>query len=283
MPKILPMKKFILAAALFTTVTVQAQQHKLVKLWETDSVLKVPESVLFDRANNVLYVSNIEGKGSWEQDGKGSIGKIGTDGKVIAAEWINGFNAPKGMALHNGKLYVADLSELVVIDVAKSAVEKKIAIAGALGLNDVTADPNGVIYVSDSRAKKVFRVENGNATEYTTGLLGPNGVLYHDNKLYLLDNGSMFTVNTDRSLSGIAEAMEPGTDGIEHIGGNSFIVSNWSGKIWYVNSDGTKELLLDTSKEKKNTADIGIDAANKIIYVPTFWKNTVVAYAVKDR
>jgi hypothetical protein len=50
-----------------------------------------------------------------------------------------------------------------------------------------------------------------------------------------------------------------------------------------VNGDGTKELLLDTSKEKKNTADIGIDADNRIIYVPTFWKNTVGAYAVKDR
>jgi sugar lactone lactonase YvrE len=283
MPKFIPMKKILFFSALFSAAIVHGQQHQLVKLWETDSVFKVPESVLFDRGRNVLYVSNIEGNGPWDKDGKGSIGKLGTDGKVIAAEWITGFNAPKGMAMHNGKLYVADLSELVVIDIEKSAVEKRIAVAGALGLNDVTADPAGVIYVSDSRTKKVFRVENGNATEYATGLQGPNGVLYYDNKLYVLDAGGMFTVNTDRSLSGIAEAMDGGTDGIEHIGGNSFIVSSWAGKIWYVNSDGTKELLLDTSKEKKNTADIGIDAENKIIYVPTFWKNTVVAYAVKDR
>jgi hypothetical protein len=39
--------------------------------------------------------------------------------------------------------------------------------------------------------------------------------------------------------------------------------------------------LLDSREEKKNSADIGFDAKNKIVYVPTFWRNTVVAYQVK--
>lgn len=277
------MKKLSMIACLFCVISVQAQQHQLVKLWESDSVFKVPESVLFDRANNVLYVTNIDGAGPWDQDGKGSVGKMSPDGRIINAEWVSGFNAPKGMGLYNGKLYVADLSNLVIVDIASGKIDKQIAIPDALGLNDVTIDPAGVIYVSDSRSKKVFRVENEKTTVYADNLKGPNGVLSHDGKLYLLDAGAMFTVNADRSLAGITEALGAGTDGIEHIGNNSFIVSLWGGKIWYVHADGTKELLLDTSQEKKNTADIGIDVEKKIIYVPTFWKNTVVAYEVKDR
>ena len=39
----------------FFTVKIQAQNHQLIKLWETDSVLKVPESVLYDEGNNNLY------------------------------------------------------------------------------------------------------------------------------------------------------------------------------------------------------------------------------------
>jgi hypothetical protein len=39
--------------------------------------------------------------------------------------------------------------------------------------------------------------------------------------------------------------------------------------------------LLDTTKEKKNTADIGFDPKTKTVYVPTFWRNSVVAYEVK--
>jgi hypothetical protein len=39
--------------------------------------------------------------------------------------------------------------------------------------------------------------------------------------------------------------------------------------------------LLDTHVEKKNTADIGYDPVNKIVYVPTFNAKTVVAYKLK--
>ena len=53
------------------------------------------------------------------------------------------------------------------------------------------------------------------------------------------------------------------------------------GVIWYVNADGTKEKLYDGREEKRNTADIGFDPKTKTVYVPTFWKNSVVAYEVK--
>ena len=94
---------------------------KLVKKWESEAAFKVPESVCFDKAGKVLYVSNIDGE-PWAKDGAGSIGKLGLDGKVIAAEWVKGLNAPKGMALSKGTLWVADLSEVVGIDVAKGAI-----------------------------------------------------------------------------------------------------------------------------------------------------------------
>ena len=75
-------------------------QHSVTKLWETDTLLKVPESVVFDADNNVLYVSNIDGTDPWAKDGKGSIGKIGLDGKIIAVEWVTGLNAPKGLGIY---------------------------------------------------------------------------------------------------------------------------------------------------------------------------------------
>jgi hypothetical protein len=40
-------------------------------------------------------------------------------------------------------------------------------------------------------------------------------------------------------------------------------------------------VLLDTRQEKVNSADIGFDAAKRIVYVPTFYKNTVAAYELK--
>jgi hypothetical protein len=56
------------------------------------------------------------------------------------------------------------------------------------------------------------------------------------------------------------------------------LVSAWEGVIYYLVANKTKEILLDTRKEKKNTADIGYDAKNRILYVPTFYGNKLVAY-----
>ncbi len=264
----------------FTISSVSAQQLKLVKKWETDTTLKVPESVLYDAGNQVLYVANIEGQPG-EKDGKGSIGKVGLDGKIIAASWVAGLNAPKGMALYKNTLWVADIDEMVAIDITSGTVTSRILIDSAMFLNDVTADNKGVVYVSDSRAKKVHKVENGGSTIFLENLQGPNGLLFHQNALYVLDNGGMYKVENDKSLKKIADGMEGGTDGIEHEKGEDFIVSCWGGVVYYVKGDGTKETLLDTREQKINSADIGYDAKNRIVYVPTFWKNNVVAYELK--
>jgi DNA-binding beta-propeller fold protein YncE len=256
-------------------------QHSLEKLWETDSVLKVPESVLFDADNKVLYATNIDGTDPWARDGKGSVAKVGLDGKVIATEWVSGLNAPKGMGLYKGKLYVADMNELLVIDIAGGKVEKRIVVTGAEGLNDVSVGKNGTVYVSDSKLKKVFIVKDGVSELFLDNLKGPNGVLMHGDDFYLLDAGGMFKMNKDKTLTRITDGMDGGTDGIENISGNDFIISCWQGVVWYVNADGSKQQLLDSRPDKKNSADIGIDAKNKIIYVPTFWRNTIVAYRVK--
>jgi sugar lactone lactonase YvrE len=274
------MKKLLVTFALSAILLsiVHGQQHQLVKKWESDTLFKVPESVLFDAGNNVLYVANIDGTDPWGKDGKGSVGKLGMDSKIISVDWVTGLNAPKGMGLYKGNLYVADMVNLVVIDIAKGSISKTIAVEGAQGLNDVTVDKKGVVYVSDSKGKKVFRVENDKAELFLDNLKGPNGVLMRGDDFYVLDAGGAYK---DKSLTKLADGMEGGTDGIENVTGNDFIVSCWQGAIWYVSADGTKEKLLDTREEKKNTADIGFDPKTKTVYVPTFWKNSVVAYEVK--
>jgi sugar lactone lactonase YvrE len=287
------MKQLILIAAIFLTACnmpnkekateqkTTEQKHELIEKWESDSLLKVPESVLFDKTGQQLFVSNVDGSDPWKADGKGSIAKVGLDGKIIAAEWVSGMNAPKGMGMFKGKLYAADLSVIVVIDIATGKIEKRVPIESATGLNDISIDPNGAIYVTDYLTKKLYKVENEKAELLAENLTQPNGVLFHDNVLYVLDGTGMYKMGDDKKLTLIADGMEGGVDGIEHVQGNEFIVSCWEGALWYVNTDGTKQLLMDTRKEKRSTADIGFDPATKTLYVPTFFRNTVVAYELK--
>lgn len=276
------MKKLFITTFFLSLAFFAFAQPALVKLWESDSVLKVPESVCYDKARSVLYVSNIDGTDPWAADGKGSIGKLSADGKVIAAEWVTGVNAPKGLGLYKNKLYVADLTQLVVINVETGNIEKRIPVPGAVGLNDVSVDRKGVVYVSDMKAKKLYRVINDQPEEMLAGLSNPNGLLKTKKELWLLDNGTVNRVDKDNKVVKVAEGLEGGTDGIEEVGKNSFIVSCWAGVVYHVNTKtGTKTVLLDGRPQKMNSADLGINAKEKIIYIPTFWRNTVAAYRIQ--
>lgn len=276
-----PMKTpFLILAALTTTALAAAKTPSLELRWETPASFKVPESVLLDAGRQVLYVTNIDGE-PWGKDGRGSVGKLGLDGTVIAAEWVTGLEAPKGMALRGSKLYVGDLENVVVIDVDQGKVIERIAVPGAKGLNDVAVDAQGVVYVSDTHAKKLFRIEGGKPTVLVEGLASPNGVLIDKGVLYLLDGESLYRVSQDGKRQQITDGLEGFVDGVEAVGDGSFIVSCWYGVIYHVTADGKRQTLQDTREQKLYTADIGYDANTRTVYVPTFFKNTVIAYRLK--
>lgn len=270
---------FILFLA-FSTFMVSAQGHSLVKKWETDTLLRTPESVLYSEKEKILYVSEIDGVPN-EKDGKGAIAKVSLDGKIINANWVTGLNAPKGMGIYKGKLYVADLTEVVVIDMETAKIVQRIPIEGSVFLNDITIDKEGLVYVSDTRNFKVYRIEKGFVVTLLQNLQGPNGLLALGDELLILDKGSLLKMLISGSVTGVSDGMDPSTDGIEMVKKNEYIVSAWSGVIYYIYANGGKQILLDTRAEKSNTADIGYDAKNRIVYVPTFYGNRVVAYELK--
>ena len=47
-----------------------------------------------------------------------------------------------------------------------------------------------------------------------------------------------------------------------------------------MHADGSKELLFDGKAADTRTADIGWDPKIGTVYVPTFFKNTVIAFKV---
>ncbi len=276
------MKKIMTSLALvcFSLVSINAQKATVQKLWATDTILKIPESVLVDDKENCLWVSNIDGASNGK-DAKGSISKLSKTGTPINLDWVTGLNAPKGMAKYKQELYVADLTELIVIDIKKGFIKNKIKVEGSVFLNDVTVNKNGVVFVSDSRTGKVHRIENGIVSIEVENLQGPNGLLSIEDQLLILDRGSLLSVTPGGAISKIMDGMDPSTDGIERVAPNQYIVSCWNGIVYFVAAGAQKITLFDTRSEKINSADIGYDAKNKIIYVPTFLKNSVVAYQLQ--
>lgn len=255
---------------------VEVKTPTLTLLWETADSLMTNESVLFDDATGTIYVSNIEGQDPLGKDGKGSIGIISQDGKIVNPAWVSGLNAPKGMAISNGKLYVTDIDEFVEIDIATAKVSNKWKVEGAQFLNDVAAH-NGTVYFTDMTTGKVHAYADGAISTISEGNESINGIaVATDGTIFGLDASGLKKWNADGTTT-VLNTNVTGGDGLVILGDGNFVASRWQGEIWFAN-DSTQTLMLDTKAAESNTADIGYNAAEKIVYVPTFFKNKVAAY-----
>lgn len=288
------MKKTILSTLAILSVigstalitSVRPKPAKLVKVWETDTTLRTPESVLYD-GNSVLYVANIDGK-SDALDGNGFISKVSLDGKIENLRWTSGLNAPKGMGLHRNRLYVTDLYRLVVINTETGQAEKTYDAVDTKNafLNDVTVANDGTVYVSDSRFDKIYRLKDDKWEVWMEGeqLNKPNGVLAVGKDKLMIGStktGALRTVDLNtKTMTTLADGMAA-TDGIVPEGAGNFFVSDWNGQVFHVSADGSKQQLLDTREQKINAADIDYVKSRKLLIVPTFFKNTLVAYRVE--
>lgn len=278
------MKKIssIFIALLTTSIATQAQQkHQLIKLWQTDTVVAVPESVLPDFKKNILYVSQIGLGNNTAFDNNGEIAKLGTDGKIIDLHWASGLDSPKGLGRFGNNLYVADLNKVVIIDIATGKVKKKILVENAVMLNDITVNNQGVVYISDSKTKKIHTLKNDEQlSTFMEGVGSVNGLKAICDDLYVLGGKRFFKVDAEMKETEIAQ-LPQGGDGLEPIGNGDFLATSWGGYIFYVHQNGTVETLLDSHNPRVNTADLAYDAKKRILYVPSFNNKMVTAYQLK--
>ncbi len=253
--------------------------------WATDSVFKSPESVFFDKARKALYVSNING-GPADIDGNGFMSKLNPEGKILGLHWINGLNAPKGMDVYKNKLYVADINRVVEIDLDHDSISAFYPIQGSKFLNDLTIDNEGGIYISDSQTNRIYYLKDGNSSVWleSDSLNSPNGLYFDGDILWHASSGSkeFQSINIDDKTISVIATGVGAADGVAPDGIGNFFVSNWEGEIFFIDSDGNKSEILDTRDKKINSADINYMIDTKILLVPTFNDNRIMAYSISN-
>lgn len=252
-------------------------------MWQTDTVLLTPESVLVDEDANVLYVSNMN-LDMPENSGSGFISKLDTDGNIIELKWAEGLNGPKGMGKFGDNLFVADNTELVKIDLRSGEIVDKIKIEGNPGLNDVTVGDDGSVYTSGYNSNIIYKVTNRDVESVFTGEPGENfnGLLWEPNRMLLItSSGSTFKSIDWETMEATEIATDLGHgDGIIPLGDNDYITSDWRGRVFYIPANSEPVTLLDTRDQEINAADIDYIADENLLLVPTFYDNRLNAYKV---
>jgi sugar lactone lactonase YvrE len=258
-------------------------QPELKLVWQTDTTLRTPESVIFDEKYGTYYVSCINNVPPDKKDKDGYIAKVDQQGKVMKLNWISGLSAPKGMAIKGDTLYVADIDELVIINIKAAKVVNRIKVKGAKFLNDVDIDLNGLVYFSDTGANAINTFDGKEVKLFASGetLGGPNGIFIENDKLVVatFGKGNVYTLNKSNPKPEFKVDTLPGGDGVEKYN-DGYLISNWNGEVYYVHSDWKKYLILDTKAEKRNAADIEFVPEQNLMLVPEFFGNRVSAYKI---
>lgn len=108
-----------------------------------------PMGVAYDPSGDIFLVSNAP-KGGFSNAGSGFISQLETNGQLRKLRWVEGLNSPKGMRVRDGRLYVADLEQIHVVNLAKGQIERSIQLPGAYNITDLAFDPDGAIYAVDA-------------------------------------------------------------------------------------------------------------------------------------
>ena len=252
---------------------------------------QTPESVKWDSAQDVYFVSNINGAPN-AKDGNGYISRVGPAGMVRDSAFIKGLNAPKGMALVHDTLWVADIDQVRAFEARTGASVATINVPGAILLNDIAAAPDGSLYVTDTAIRfgangqiehpgtdQIFRIAPDRTVSVaikSDSLGRPNGIAWDAaNQRFIVVPFGANKVVSWKPGETTTSALGTGAgqfDGVEITKEGTIWVSSWADSSVYRYTRGQ---FSNPIKGVPSPADIGYDARRNRLLIPIFTGNRV--------
>ncbi|MEO0340061.1 MAG: hypothetical protein AAF242_12700, partial [Bacteroidota bacterium] len=232
------------------------------------------ESIIYDDRNQVFYATNGTKYGPGTT---GFISRISRSGELQELKWVPELNRPTGMAINDSLLYVADVNALLVVHTRTGRViNKYMEPSKNSGLNDVTIDAQGKVYVSASFIHAILHIEDGQLkllAQDEERLKWANGLTTNTNQLLVaglnlstinLASGEISPVQINSTLSDF--------DGIAPDGnGGYFLTTVENSGLFYLNREKNIDTLLT---EDIYFGDLAFTPQTQQLFIPRGNKET---------
>ncbi|MBN2071411.1 MAG: SMP-30/gluconolactonase/LRE family protein [Candidatus Krumholzibacteriota bacterium] len=251
--------------------------------WKTSRGLKTPESVVYDRKRDILYVSNFDAVNNRNPRVTQFISRMGLDGRLIDLRWVEGLLNPTGMALYKDDLYVVERAGVARIDPERGEVIERYPFENGSFLNDIAIDLSGTIYISDSGGDVIYRYRDDKWERWLEGgeITSPNSLHIDHGRLFFGNSGDDYLKAADLRTGEIRKIadMGPGLiDGIKSLETGELIVSHWEGKLYRIDRNGKISKILDVRARGEKIADFDLVPGRGIVVIPTYYGNSVRAF-----
>jgi hypothetical protein len=261
--------------------TAELRAPGAARRWATGKRFATPESVAYDAARQVLYVSNYDPFRPSRDEGRQVIHRLGLQGgepEVLA----KGLRNPTGLVVWRDALYAVEAKAVVEIALPGGTITRRIAVPDAAELNDIDVDDAGTLYVSDPPQGVIYRITEGKAAVWLRGpeVSRPNGVCVSGGRLVWANNGDSTLKAADvhdGRITPIADLAGGILDGVANGPAGSWLVSHNQGRLFGVSARGEVTLLLDLTVPGTSIADFAYVPARNLVVYPTFVDNRVVA------
>ncbi len=245
---------------------------------------QIPESAAFDPVTNRYFISNY---------GDGNLIQIDSIGEK--SFFKTGLSKLLGMIICENTLYVIENPQTIRgFDITNGNPVLELRIKEALFLNDITSDGAEFLYVTDSNANAVFKINIASQTYslfVKTELDNPNGIVHDklNHRLlicYFREQAPIDEINLeDSTLSTVVFTGVDNLDGLTLDESGNCYVSSWGpgsfatgfkkqGTIYKYNHGFTKEPTI-VSTEYHGPADIYFNKKKNELAIPLFLENNV--------
>ena len=257
------------------------------KVWEISEGLDFPESVVYDKENDVLYVSNYKRfvrNGSSYSDC--SISKVDLNGKIIGKEWIPNLSSPTGLFLKDGLLYIVERFGIAIYDIENDKMKARHRIKHNFLINDITVDNENNMYVTEAGNNTLYRIKENKVTSWikSDSIGDANGISFIDDKLYIGVNEDGFLKSIDtktKQISNVYHLGEGNIDGIKKRG-NQLLISLYEKGMRLIDENGEILEFANTASTGLHCADFEYIPHKDMIIVPSLFDNTLTAYKFKN-
>jgi sugar lactone lactonase YvrE len=260
---------FLFSAILSLAIGYASAQDKI----EFQAPKLYPEGVAFDEKNSVFYVSSVT---------EGTIGKVDRSGKYKVFYRDTTMKSSFGMKVDSKRsrlwVCVADpnyskysdsstfkkMSKVIALDLNTgkkvSTVDLSKLVAGKHFANDLTLDPKGNVYVTDSYSPVIYKIDTNDKASvfarndlFKSAAIGLNGIVFHPKGFLLtVNNGNGTILKVDMKKPDNVELVKcdtffPGADGL---------LLDREGKLVLVQNKGVNRVFEIASTDDWKTAKV---------------------------